>query len=153
MCEVNIKTKINMYFDRELSKEEEMLMFSSLAADDEAREYFKSLHILKETIAQTKIEFPFELEDSIFHSITKKRSEAQHTSIKNYPAAFAMMTIIFLVVVSIFYFNKTSEYKKELNTSIQQIKMQNETIKLLLNNMPETEVKANYKNEIIVNSL
>ncbi|MCB9248205.1 MAG: hypothetical protein H6613_06520 [Ignavibacteriales bacterium] len=41
MSTENIKEIINQYFDNELTKSEEVILFTQLSQDENAREYFK----------------------------------------------------------------------------------------------------------------
>ena len=53
-----IKKTIQLYFDGELEKNEEPLLFTSLSQDEEARDYFKSMNLLKNAVDETEGRIP-----------------------------------------------------------------------------------------------
>ncbi len=57
----DIKKLINEYFDDEMKKEEEVFLFTTLSQDEEAREYFKKMNLLKTSLDEVKEDFPLEL--------------------------------------------------------------------------------------------
>ncbi|MBI9073013.1 MAG: hypothetical protein JEY94_15535 [Melioribacteraceae bacterium] len=69
MGQNDLKIMINEYFDGELDKEKETLLFTRLSLDDEARDYFKDLNMIKTATEQTLEEFPFGLEERIMYSV------------------------------------------------------------------------------------
>ena len=60
---------IDLYFDGELEKGKEPVMFTLLSQDGEAREYFKRSNALKAGIANTMEEFPSKLDEKILRSV------------------------------------------------------------------------------------
>ena len=72
MSSQEIKNLIDSYFDNELSKSEEVFLFSQLSKNIEAREYFKQLNILKTEMQNTIESFPIELEERILNSTASK---------------------------------------------------------------------------------
>ncbi len=70
---------INRYFDNETSKEEDMYLFNRLSSNEEGREYFKSMTLLRETTKQSEVEVPQNLEEQILNSIVSKQR-----SVKSY---------------------------------------------------------------------
>jgi len=67
-----LKNMIQLYFDGELEKNKEPLLFTALSQDAEARDYFKSMDLLRNTVKETEEEFPQELEKRIFYSLKKE---------------------------------------------------------------------------------
>ena len=62
---------INQYFDGEMDKSKEPLLFTELSQDAEAREHFKELNLIKSSVQDTFEEFPFELERRILYSLNE----------------------------------------------------------------------------------
>jgi len=102
---MNIKMEeiINKYFDDESSKEEETFMFTQLSLDEDAREYFKSLNLLKNTVEETKEDFPNELDEKLLLSLPNME-ESKHTIRKyfNLPTsiAYVISVILFIILLS-----------------------------------------------------
>lgn len=153
-----IKKLINEYFDGELNKEKEIFLFTLLSQNEEGREYFKKLNILRNVLNENSQEVPFELEERIFRSIGKfeNKNEKVFTA-KNIFVFGSYALAIILIIVSIFLFNEVNNYKDEVDEALEIVKAKSETVDLLLNNtLPVAEVKGkfipnkSYLNEIIV---
>jgi hypothetical protein len=52
------KELINLYFDGELKKEKEILLFTNLSQNEEARIYFKEMNLLKTAAGTLTEEYP-----------------------------------------------------------------------------------------------
>ena len=150
----DIKKLINEYFDNELEKSEEVALFSILSENEEARDYFKKLNIVRASLNESREEFPMELEERIFRSIENKNQKR-----KSFFASHSLFTVssyafaIVLFIISIILFNKINDYKKEMDNAVKIISSKSETIELLIRNtLPTTEVQANFPNEIIIKS-
>ncbi|MBN2571229.1 MAG: hypothetical protein JXA68_03815 [Ignavibacteriales bacterium] len=141
------KIMIEKYFDNELEKKYEPLLFTELAANDEAREYFKQLNLLKHSMQQTEEEFPIDLEEKILYSVKVENDKKQSIPIiKNAPAMISYaLTVIFLTMTVIF-FTETKELKSNLKETMNKVKEQEETIELLFNRYQEIEITSNKKN-------
>ena len=63
MDDEKILEMINKYFDGELEKGEEMLLFTRLSSSDEGRKYFKQLNRIRSAVDDSIEEFPEELEE------------------------------------------------------------------------------------------
>ena len=71
MNDEKILETINKYFDGELEKGEEMLLFTQLSLSDEGRKYFKQLNRIRAAVDDSIDEFPEKLEEDILRSIGK----------------------------------------------------------------------------------
>ena len=60
---------INAYFDGELEKGQEPLLFTQLSLNSEAREYFKQLNKIKAAVEESVEDFPEELDERILRSV------------------------------------------------------------------------------------
>ncbi|WP_290664606.1 hypothetical protein, partial [Ignavibacterium sp.] len=69
---------INSYFDGDLEKNKEPILFSLLSDNQKARDYFKQLSVLRNEINNSQEEFPSELEERIFRTIQKKKSSSEY---------------------------------------------------------------------------
>jgi hypothetical protein len=150
----DIKILINEYFDSELEKSQEVVLFSILSQNEEARDYFKKLNIIRTSLNESREEFPLELEERIFHSIeNKNQKKRSFFNLHNFFTVGSYAVAVILLIVSIFLFNKINDYKKEMDNAVNIISAKSETIELLIRNtLPTTEVKANFPNEIIIKS-
>ncbi|MEN8194338.1 MAG: hypothetical protein ABFS12_16070 [Bacteroidota bacterium] len=149
MSSEEIKTLINKYFDNELNKNEEVFLFSQLSQDEEARTYFKNINLIKEGIHSTLDNIPNELEENILNSTIAKREKSKLFQF-NIPTVIGYTFSVVLLIISIFMYSQSIEYKKDIEMSIQQINHQNKMIEMLFHSLPETEVKATFANDIIV---
>lgn len=142
---------INKYFDGELAKEEEAFMFTQLSLEEDARDYFKSLSLLKNTVEDEKEDFPSELEERLLRSLPK--TEESRYNIRRYfnlPASIAYAASIILLVILFSFRSELSGCKSELNQQVQQINYQSKMIQLLFNSLPSAVVTTKIENPIIV---
>ncbi len=151
MNEERIKELINGYFDNEISREEETLLFSVLAENENGREIFKSLAAVNEAIGQTREEFPNELDEKIISSLSRgKKRGAKGNSFLNPPALFAYAVAAVLIIFFLMFKTDLDKYKKELQTQASIVKRQTKMIELLYNALPTATVKAERKPSIVV---
>jgi len=142
---------INRYFDDETSKEEEVYLFNLLSSNEEGREYFKSMTLLREITKQSEVEVPQNLEERILNSIVSKQSKVEKTSVFSYfTSAVAVALTIILIALSMFFYSKLDNYKNQLESTIYQVKQQTQTIQLLYNSLQPAEVRTKLSNEIII---
>jgi hypothetical protein len=136
---------IDLYFDGELERGQEAILFTSLGADKEAREYFKKLNSLHSAISNSIDEFPQSLDYKILHNLEKIDSETSHTFFsRKVFTSIALSFSIILLAVSIFFYSKSEEYKVQLVDLTREVKQQNENILSIMNTLPEVEVRGAY---------
>jgi len=153
MTNDEINNMVDNYFDGELDKNKEPILFSSLSTDIEAREYFKKLYALRSVIAETIEPFPVNLEKNILTSIKPVQSISyKYINFRNrmsniIPIASA---VILLIICSLFFL-ELKDYKSQISIISEQIKVQKETIDVILNSKyPAVVVTPETKNEVIV---
>lgn len=145
MSTENLKTMINLYFDGELEKGKEPMMFSLLSADSEAREYFKKLNVLKSGIENTMEVFPSTLDEKILHSIGKLNETQTILFInKKVFSAITYSVTIILLILTVFFYSQSEEYKVQLFDLTREVKKQNDRLELIMNAMPQVEVTGGY---------
>jgi hypothetical protein len=151
MNENKILEMINLYFDGELAKSEEAKLFSLLASDQSARDYFKQLSVIRNAVDNSAEDFPAELEERILRSVGSKAaaktgifSNIKIFSAISYAAAFV------LLFLSGYLFFKVSNYQERVDNLSEQMMMQTKTIQMLYNSLPGVEVRATFDNEIII---
>src|ERR1039458_7804947 len=149
MTNDEIKNMVENYFDGELDKSKEPILFTALSADIEAREYFKKLHALRSIVAESIKPFPVHLEENILTSI----KTPEHRFYKNinfrskisHILSIAAAAILFIVCSLLFL--DVKDYKSKIAT----IKEQQETIDVIRNSSyPAVVISPENKNEIIV---
>lgn len=149
----SIKEIINQYFDNELSKSEEVILFTQLSQNNEAREYFKEMNILRTSIETLSEEYPENLDEKIFSQLKR---ETQYVKPKlgstKIFSAISYSFAILLLALSFFFYNESIQYRNQLEATSQQVNQQNQMIKVLFNSLPQAEVEAKVENEIIVTS-
>jgi hypothetical protein len=153
MTNDEIKYMVENYFDGELDKNEEPLLFTTLSTDIEAREYFKKLHALRSVVAETIEPFPVHLEENILTSIKTH----EHRFYKNINFRSRVSHIISVAAAAVLFifcsllFLDVKDYKLKIAIITEQVKEQNETMNLILNNsLPAFVISPDTKNEIIV---
>jgi len=140
-----IETMIDLYFDGELEKAKEPILFMMLSQESEGREYFKKLHALQTGMTTSMNEFPRGLDEKILRSIGKQNERNAITFInrKIFNAVTYSFTAI-LLILTIFFYSRSEEYKTEFADLTREVKQQNEKLELLMNALPAVEVTGAY---------
>ena len=151
MSDNNLLEMINIYFDGELEKNKEITLFSLLANDQSARDYFKQLSVIRNAVDNSVEELPSDLEERILRSVGSKISTRagffSHIKIFSAISYAAAMILLFL---SGYLFFKVSSYQERVDNLSQQMTIQSKTIQMLYNSLPGVEVRATYDNAIII---
>lgn len=140
-----IMKMIDLYFDGELEKGNEPVMFTLLSQEAEAREYFRNLNVLKNGIASTIQEFPQSLDEKILRSVGRL-NEKQTTMFINrkvFSVISYSLTVI-LLILTFFFYSKSEEYKVQFVDLTREVKKQNDKLELIMNAMPPVEVTGAY---------
>ncbi len=146
------RKKIDLYFDGELNREEEILLFSTLASDQDSREYFKEMNKIKVAINDSMVDFPEELEEKIYKNIGRTDSLRSFSFFPGRSFSFiAAAAIIFFILLSFFFWKETTYYKTRFETTMTEINRQNQMLQVLLNSIPAAEVKARAVNNFKIN--
>jgi hypothetical protein len=130
-----LKNMIESYFDGELDKNSEPVLFTMLSGNPEGRQYFKQLHALQVAVTQSTEPFPDELEQKIFHSIKAEKPELKK-NIHFRDMAFRITSIaaaLFLFVMCSLFFLELKDSKIKLESITEQLKDQKETMNVILN--------------------
>lgn len=142
---------INLYFDGELEKSKEVNLFTLLASDQSARDYFKQLSIIKNTVDNDSEDFPAELEERILRSVGSRASNKTATFSKGKIfSAISYAAAIILLFLSGYLLFKVSNYQERVDKLTEQMMIQTKTIQLLYNSLPGVEVRATFNDEIII---
>ncbi len=149
MSSEKIKELINRYFDNELDKNEEVFLFTQLSQEEGAREYFKQMNVLSENIKNTFEEFPLGLEEDILNAAVNGRRNKNWFAF-NIQSIIGYAFSVVLLVVSLFIYTQSVEYKADIEMNIQQINQQNKMLEMMFHALPPTEVKAKFTNDIII---
>ena len=136
---------INQYFDDELEKGKEPIMFTFLSQDSEAREYFKKLNALKSGLVNSLEEFPTALDEKILRSIGQS-NENQLTFFINKKvfSAITYSVSVILLILTIFFYSKSEDYKVQFVDLTREVKKQNERLELIMNALPPVDVSGSY---------
>ena len=144
---------INLYLDGELDKSKEVALFSLLASDQSARDYFRQLSLIRNTTENSAEEFPFELEERILRSVgSKTQNKVGIFSHLKIFSAISYAAALILLFISGYLFFKISNYQERVDNLSQQIIFQSRTMQMLYNSLPTTEVTAEFSNKVIVKS-
>lgn len=147
----DIEIMINEFIDGELEKGKEPMLFSVLSENDEARDYFKNLNLIKSAAYDSATEFPDELDSKILTGAGSQLDQRStwrlgkwSYSILGYAAA-----IIFLFLTLLF-FNQSTNYQKDLEAVTSRVNKQQQMLELLFNGLPAAEVNTKLENQIII---
>ncbi len=153
MSENKILEMINLYFDGELAKSEEVSLFSLLAGDQNARDYFKQLSIIRNAVDSDIEDVPVELEERILRSVGSNKSVRTgiFSNIKIF-SAISYAAALILLFLSGYLFFKVSNYQERVDNLSQQMIYQSKTIDLLLNSLPSVEIRASTNKDRIFKS-
>ena len=144
---------INLYADGELDRKEETSLFVLLSQDEETRNYFRSLQILKSGIIQSVEEVPDELEEKIVKSITDSQTpKASFSSERTFTSKIPYAFVAILLILCAYIFLKFDSYQTRFQALSNQLQNQNKTIEMLYNSLPAAEVTGQLKNKIIITS-
>jgi hypothetical protein len=140
-----IISMIDLYFDGELEKGKEPVMFTVLAQDLEAREHFKKMNMLKNIFSTSVEQFPSSLDEKILRSVGSL-NEKQTTFLIN-KKVFSVITYsvtVILLILTMFFYSKSEEYKVQFFDLTREVKKQNDKLELLMNALPQVDVSGSY---------
>ena len=142
---------VNLYFDGELEKSKEVSLFSSLASDQNARDYFKQLSVIRNAVDNSTEDFPSDLEERILRSVGSKAAAKTgiFSNIKIF-SAISYAAALILLFLSGYLFFKVSNYQERVDNLSQQMIIQSKTIQMLYNSLPGVEVRSTLDNAIII---
>lgn len=145
MTTENLMNLIDLYFDNELEKGKEAILFTQLGTNEEAREYFKKLNKLNAAVEETLDEFPQNLEERIFAGISRQSAKQESGFLnQKFFTAIAYSFSIVLLALSIFFYSKSEEYKVQFFDLTREVKEQNMKINMLINALPQVDVQGQY---------
>ena len=153
MTHDEINNMVDNYFDGELDKNKEPILFSTLSTDIEAREYFKKLHALRSVVAETIEPFPVHLENNILASIKPIQSSSyKNINYRNMMSnIIPIASVVILLIVCSLFLLELKDYKSKLASINDQVQEQKETIEIMMHNSyPAVVISPENKNEIIV---
>ena len=153
MMSKELMEMINLYPDSELEMKDEASLFVLLSQNEEARQYFKNLQLLKTGIAESVEEMPGHLEEKIIKSVVNGNTKNIYLSQKkSFSSKLSYAFAVILLILCTYIFLKFDNYQTKFETISNQLQIQNETIELLYNSMPTVEVTGQLKNKIIITS-
>jgi hypothetical protein len=140
-----IISMIDLYFDGELEKGKEPVMFTLLSQDTEAREHFKKMNALKSAFSTSAEQFPSSLDEKILRSVSSLNERQKAFFInKNFFSAVSYSVTIILLILTMFFYSKSEEYKVQFFDLTREVKKQNDKLELLMNALPQVEVPGSY---------
>ena len=140
-----IISMIDLYFDGELERGKEPVMFSLLSQDSGAREHFKKMNALKSVFAISMEQFPSSLDEKILRSVSglNEKQTAFFINKKVFSAITYSVTVI-LLILTMFFYSKSEEYKVQFFDLTREVKRQNDKLELLMNALPQVDVSGSY---------
>lgn len=138
---IELKELIDRYYENELDKTEELTLFTALAVNEEGREYFKVVNLIKSSIIADLSDFPEELDERILTVIGSTEQEEKSKFSGSYLQVFSYAAAIVILIASAFLYSEFTAYKSELQILDAKLKKQNQTIEMLYNSYPVITVK------------
>lgn len=150
---LNDETKIliDKYFDGELPKNIEAVIFTELSKDEECREYFKQMNKIKLALQESMEEFPFNLDQKILMKI-RSSEERKPFWQKSFLPVLSYSFAVVLLIISLFMFLEIRDYKTDLKLTSQQMIEQQKTINLLINSLPSVDIETELQNAVVINA-
>jgi hypothetical protein len=146
-----LKDLVHLYFDGELEKSKEALLFTSLSRNEDAREYFKSMNLLRKTIHKTESELPRDLEERILRSVGKASVKLPgFFTGQRILSSVSLGIVLLLIILSGYLFMKVSAYEERIEGISNHVILQSKTIRMLYNSLPGIEIRASFDDEIVV---
>ena len=137
----DFKELINLYFDGELKKEKEILLFTNLSQNEEARIYFKEMNLLKTAAGTLTEEYPDYLDTRILSKLEDKTQVVEKPVDKfHFITAYSVAAI--LLILSLFLFSEVNSYRQSVEAMHRQVVDQKQTIEMLFNSLPGVIVKS-----------
>lgn len=148
---LNGETKmiINKYFDNELPKSIEVVIFEELSKDEESREYFKQMNKMKLAVQGSTEEYPLELDQKILMEVRTSGERKQFWR-RSFVPVLSYSFAVILLIISLFMYFEIRSYKTDLQLTTQQMIEQQKTINLLINSLPSVDVETEIQNAVIV---
>jgi hypothetical protein len=142
---------INLYFDGELEKSNEANLFTLLASDQSKREYFRQLIVVRNSVENSMVEFPSELDERILRSVssTSEKKFSFFTGQRLF-ASVSYAVALILLFLSGYLFFKVSSFQDRVDNLSQQMMIQSKTIQMLYNSLPGVEVIGTLDNKVII---
>lgn len=136
---------IDLYFDGELEKGKEPVMFSLLSQDTEAREHFKKMNVFRSVFTTSTEQFPLSLDEKILRSVNSLNEKQTTGSInKKIFSAITYSVTVVLLILTMFFYSKSEEYKVQFFDLTREVKKQNDKLELLMNALPQVDVSGSY---------
>lgn len=141
---------IEKYFDNELDKHGEAALFSQLSANEEAREQFKGMLLIRNIIEGDKEVFPQRLDEQILKSlpVTPVQTNSAHFLLSgrtplNY-LGYGLSAILIIIMVMIY--SEVQDYRSKVSRLDERLKEQNQTIEMLYNSLPPITIRPTMNN-------
>lgn len=140
---------INLYYDKEINREEESELFEILSESNDAREIFKKMRLIESEVFRQKEVFPENLDANILNRLStissvKEKKKSELKSILKYAA------VIFFALITSYLFFLNSQYAGNLERAEKQIKKQEILINQVINNLPAAEVTSNQTEQVVI---
>ena len=151
MSTEKLKETIYQYFDNELSKGEEVILFTQLSENEEGRNYFKEMNLLRTAVEDTFVDYPTNMDEKILSGLKTQKVHTVPVSHRNQIFNYISYGFaIILLALSFFFYNESVQYRNKLEWTSQQVYQQNQMIQALFNTLPQAEVKSTLENAVIV---
>ncbi len=134
---------IEKYFDNELDKQGEAALFSMLSANDSAREQFKSMLLIRNTIDADKAQFPAQLDERILTSLREPVTGLSRSFLNRHaPLQYLGYGLsVVLVLITLFIYSEVQDYRQRVTRMDERLRAQNRTIEMLYNSLPTVTIQ------------
>ena len=146
-----IEIMINEFIDGELEKGKEPLLFSTLSQNEKARDYFKNLSLIKGAAYDSALRYPDDLDVKIITSLGSQFEQRSSWKFNTRRYSFlGYAAAIILLFLSMFFFNQSANYQRDLEMVTHRVNEQQQMLQLLFNSLPAAEVNTQFENEIVI---
>mgnify|MGYP001338002462 CR=1 FL=1 len=142
---------MNEYIDGQCTLENEKIMFSELAQNDNYRMYFRNLRNLKKISNLTDEKYPIHLDKIVLKSIKGNFSSPEKTNYKGWVIGLSFAFSI-IILFSFILIKENNQFKYEISQAINKVNEQDKKIELLINSYSGIEVNTSFDKEILIKS-
>ncbi len=143
---------MNEYIDGVCTLENEKIMFSELAQNDNYRSYFRNLNNLKKISNLTDEKYPTHLDKIVLKSIKGNFSSPEKTNYRSWVIGLSFAFSIIIILFSFILVKENNQFKYEISQAINKVNEQDKKIELLINSYSGIEVNTSFDKEILIKS-
>lgn len=139
---------IEKYFDNELDKQGEASLFSMLSVNDTAREQFKAMLLIRNTIEADQEQFPLKLDERILTSLQPDIPKGSQFGFSRWSPlhylGYGLSAV--LVIITLLIYSEVQGYRQKVSRLDERVKEQSQTIEMFYNSLPTVTIRPTINN-------